>query len=85
MHGVARGQGYLIGKMGDDGSSMWLQAQGLGANSTPRLSIGCSSTPTATADPASGTVSMEWNDARQELDVVLSHHLGAVEVTVGVW
>ena len=85
IRGVAEVQSYVLGKLSDDGSSMWLQAQGRDENATSRFSVACSSTPTATADPASSAVLMVWNDSTQELDVVLSHARGAVEVTISVW
>lgn len=84
IRGTAELQSYLIVQMASNGGALWLQAQGRDANATSSFKIACrgASAPHTSVRPVAAAVTLLWDAALRELDVVLSHVDGAVELNV---
>jgi hypothetical protein len=73
---------YLVGKIEDQGRRLWFQANTEYPERDTEVSILCSRKPEWQVEPAAAAKEAAWDDAAKSLKLRLSHHQGAVEVTV---
>jgi hypothetical protein len=89
LAGTALPHSYMMGRLADDGSMLWLQANvnvkgPYTDDRVTELVLHCGNAPEVKTDPVAALIEKKWDKAKKELRLRLSHKEGAVDLYVRV-
>ena len=82
VEGSIEPHAYVMGKLGESGDNLWLQANVEYADRPTEMVVRCTSAPAIVVEPAAAKIAADWRSSTGSLRLVLDHQHGVVEVTL---